>query len=80
MHKTKARKLYQVRHHGSDGLSMGRQVGHKARLLPSVAAQRIAKRLRRFGLFVTVDPIMVNVTHEQGAYLDRRHAKRGVTV
>lgn len=69
----KTRKLYQVRHHANGGLWSGRQVGHKARLLPRVAAMRIAKRLRKSGLFITVDPIMVNLTPEQSAYLDARY-------
>lgn len=75
MSKTiKTRKLYQVRHHANGGLWYGRQVGHKARLLPRAAAQRVAKRLKAAGLFITIDPITVNVTPEQAAYLDRRYA------
>ncbi|HWU71829.1 MAG TPA: hypothetical protein VN017_10800 [Pseudoxanthomonas sp.] len=70
----KTRKLYQVRNHANGGLWSGRQVGHKARLLPRAAAMKIAKRLRKSGLFITIDPIMVNVTPEQAAYLDRRYA------
>lgn len=69
----KTRKLYQIRHHANGGLWSGRQVGHKARLLPRAAAVRIAKRLRKSGLFITCDPIMVNVTPEQAAYLDARY-------
>lgn len=72
--KLKTRKLYQVRNHGNGGLWSGRQVGHKARLLPRGAAMRVAKRLRKSGLFITCDPIMANVTPEQAAYLDRRYA------
>lgn len=71
---SKTRKLYQVRNHPNGGLWSGRQVGHKARLLPRAAAMRIAKRLRKSGLVITVDPIMVNVTPEQAACLDRRYA------
>ena len=69
----KARKLYQVRVHEAG--RFGRQVGHKARLLPRAAAARIAKRLRatrRFEL-VTIDPVIVNTTPEQRAYLDARY-------
>lgn len=71
---TKQRKLYQVRNHGNNGLWSGRQVGHKARLLPRAAALRIAKRLRKSGLTITCDAIFVNVTKEQAEYLDRRYA------
>lgn len=70
----KTRKLYQVRHHANGGMSSGRSVGHKARLLPRTAALRIAKRLRKSGLFVTCDALHVNLTAEQIAYLDRRYA------
>ena len=70
----KPRKLYQIRHHANDGLWSGRQVGHKARLLPRKAALKIAKRLRKSGLFITVDPIMVNTTKEQREYLDSRYS------
>lgn len=69
----KTRKLYQVRNHPNGGLSSGRSVGHKARLLPRPVALRIAKRLRKAGLFITVDPIMVSTTPAQRAYLDARH-------
>lgn len=71
----KARKLYQVRHHANGGLWSGKCVGHKARLLPRATALRVAKRLRKAGLFITCDPILVNLTPEQAAYLDRRAAK-----
>lgn len=70
----KTRKLYQVRNHPNGGLSSGRHVGYKGRLLPRAAALRIAKRLRKSGLFITTDPITVNVTPTQAAYLDRRYA------
>lgn len=70
----KSRKLYQVRNHANGGLFNGRAVGHKARLMPRKAASRIAKRLRKAGLFITVEPMIVNVTPEQAAYLDRRYA------
>ena len=70
----KRRKLYSVRNHGNNGLWMGREVGHKARLLPRKIAMRIAKRLRKSGLFITVDALHVNLTVEQCAYLDRRYA------
>ena len=69
----KTRKLYQVRHHANGGLWSGRSVGHKAKLLPRAAAMRIANRLRKSGLFITVDPIMVNITAAQAAYLDARY-------
>jgi len=72
--KIKARKLYQVRNHANGGVFSGRQVGHKSRLLPRSVAARIAKRLRKSGLFITINPIMVNCTPEQCAYLDRRYA------
>lgn len=74
MTKIKTRKLYQVRHHENGGLWHGRHVGHKGRLLPRAPAMRIAKRLRKSGLFVTCDPIIVNVTSAQAEYLDRRYA------
>lgn len=67
----KTRTLYLVRHHAS---TFGRHVGHKARLLPRAAAQRVAKRLRHAGLFITLDRIKVNVTPEQAAYLKRRYS------
>lgn len=70
----KARKLYVVRHHGNGGLWGGKPVGHKARLVPYRAAQRIAGRLRASGLFITTDPLLVNTTAEQRAYLDSRYA------
>lgn len=69
----KTRKLYQVRNHPNDGRSSGKHVGYKMRLLPRAAAMRIAKRLRKSGLFITVDPIMVNLTKQQAAYLDARY-------
>lgn len=72
--KLKARKLYAVRHHANGGLSIGRVVGHKARLMPRAAALRIAKRLRKAGLVITCDAVTVNCTPEQRAYLDRRYA------
>lgn len=72
MTKIKTRKLYQIRVHHSG--CFGRQVGHKARLLPRTAALRVAKRLRKCGLDISTDPILVNVTPEQAAYLDRRYA------
>ncbi len=62
----KPRKLYQVRHDG-------RQVGHKARLLPRHAAQRVARRLKDAGLFVYIDPILVNVSPAEAANLARRY-------
>lgn len=70
----KTRKLYQVRNHADNGLRSGRNVGYKCRLVPFHAARRIAKRLRASGLFITIDPIMVNVTQAQAAYLDQRYA------
>jgi hypothetical protein len=70
----KTRKLYSVRHHPS-GLVFGCNVGHKARILPRVAALRIAKRLRRSGLEITCWPIIVNVTAGEAADLDRRYGK-----
>ena len=69
----KPRKLYQVRHHANNGLWSGRHVGYKGRLLPRAAAMRVAKRLRKAGLFITVDPIMVNTTQAQRDYLDKRY-------
>lgn len=71
--KLKSRKLYQVRHHGNGGLWHGVHVGFKARLLPRAVAMRVAKRLRRRGLFITTDPIQVNLCPLQCAYLDRRY-------
>lgn len=70
----KTRKLYQVRNHEGNGALRGNQVGHKCRLVPYKAARRIAKRLRAAGLFITLDAMMINVTPEQAAYLDRRYA------
>lgn len=67
----KTRKMYQLRNH--DGGRFGKQIGHKARLLPRGPAMQIAKRLRKSGLTISVDPIMVNTTPEQRAYLDRRY-------
>lgn len=72
--KNKSRKLYVVRNHANNGLCMGREVGYKARLLPRKIAMRIAKRLRKSGLFITVDAMIVNLTYEQSEYLDRRYA------
>ncbi len=69
----KPRKLYQVRHYRI-GYTFGVGVGHKSRLLPRSAAARIAKRLRKSGLDVTIAPVLVNTTPEQRAYLDRRYA------
>lgn len=70
---TKTRKLYQIRNHRA-GHTFGQTVGHKCRLLPRAAAARIAKRLRRAGLDVTIAPVVVNCTAEQIAYLERRYA------
>jgi hypothetical protein len=69
---TKTRKLYQVRNHRA-GYTFGQTVGHKCRLLPRAAAARVAKRLRRAGLDVSISPVSVNVTPAQAAYLDRRY-------
>lgn len=71
--KPKPRKLYQVRHHPDNGARSGRHVGHKGRLLPRAAALRVGNRLSRAGLFITCDPITVNLTAEQAAYIDRRY-------
>lgn len=70
----KTRKLYQVRNHSDNGTMSGKQVGCKCRLLPYIAARRIAKRLRASGLFITIDAIIVNCTKEQTDYLDKRYA------
>lgn len=70
----KKRTLYQVRHHANNGLSIGRHVGFKARLLPRRMAHRVAARLRAAGLFITCDRITVNCTAAQVSYLDRRYA------
>jgi hypothetical protein len=70
----KTRKLYQVRNNANSGLLSGRSVGHKCRLVPYAAARRIAKRLRASGMFITIDPILVNLTLAQASYLDRRYA------
>lgn len=72
--KIKTRKLYSVRHHANGGTWSGRPVGYKAKLIPRTAAMRLAKRLRKAGLFITVDPVIVNCTPEQCAYLDRLYA------
>lgn len=74
--RMKTRKLCLVRSHGLAGTAIGRAVGFKARLLPRVAASRVAKRLRKAGLFITIDPVQVNLTAEQCAYLDRRYGAR----
>lgn len=68
--KLRTRKLYQVRHHPG---VFGRQVGFKARLVPLKAARRIANRLRRSGLDITIDPLVVKLTPEQVNYLERRY-------
>jgi hypothetical protein len=71
--KIKARKLYMVRIH-DDG-TFGRQVGHKSRLIPRKAAQRVARRLRQSRRFdmVEIYPMTVNLTPDQAAYLDCRY-------
>lgn len=69
----KPRKLYQIRNYRA-GYTFGVTVGHKARLLPRGAAERIAKRLRKSGLDVTIASMVVNTTPEQRAHLDRRYA------
>jgi len=71
---TKTRKLYQIRIH-TFGHTFGKTVGHKARILPRNAAQRIAKRLRKSGHDVELFPMQVNLTVEQCAYLDNRYSK-----
>lgn len=71
---TKARKLYQIRIH-TFGLTFGKTVGHKARIIPRNAAQRIANRLRKSGHDVQLFPMLVNLTAEQCAYLDNRYSK-----
>lgn len=70
--KLRKRKLYQVRIH-REGYVFGKQVGHKCRLLPRFAAARVATRIRRGGMTVTIDPVLVNVTPEQSAELARRY-------
>ncbi|WP_454909670.1 hypothetical protein [Variovorax gossypii] len=70
--KPRKRKLYQVRIH-REGHVFGKQVGHKCRLLPRIAAQRVASRIRRGGLMVTIDPVQVNVTPLQAVELARRY-------
>lgn len=70
--KLRLRKLYQVRTH-LEGHAFGKQVGHKCRLLPRVPAQRVASRIRRGGVMVTIDLIEVNVTSAQAAELVRRY-------
>lgn len=71
----KQRKLYAVRTHAFDGV-FGKEVGHKSRLIPRKAAQRVAKRLKATKKFewVEIYPMMINLTNEQCAYLDRRYA------
>lgn len=70
--KLRKRKLYQVRIH-REGYVFGKQVGQKCRLMPRFAAARVASRIRRSGMMVTIDPVLVNVTHEQAAELARRY-------
>ena len=69
----KERKLYAVRNHPMNGAWSGVTVGHKARLLPRSAAMKIAKRLRKSGLFITIAPLVVNTTKEQRDYLSSRY-------
>lgn len=69
----KERKLYAVRNHPMNGAWSGVTVGHKARLLPRKAAMKIAKRLRKSGLFITIAPLIINTTKEQRDYLDCRY-------
>lgn len=69
----KERKLYAVRNHPMNGAWSGVTVGHKARLLPRGAAMKIAKRLRKSGLFITIAPLIVNTTKEQRDYLSARY-------
>ena len=71
---TKTRKLYQIRIH-TFRHTFGKTVGHKARILPRNAAQRIAKRLRKSGHDVELFPMQVNLTVGQCAYLDNRYSK-----
>ena len=70
----KQRKLYTVRYETTTGHLRARTVGHKARLLPRAAALRVVKRLKKAGVFAYVSALMVNVTPEQAAYLDRRYS------
>lgn len=70
--KPKLRKLYSVRHTPA-GLVFSRPAGHKTRLLPRAAAARVAKRLSRAGLDVSISPMHVKVSPEQAAYLDHRY-------
>lgn len=72
----KTRKLYEVRSYQA-GYTFGKTVGHKCRLVPRTAAVRIVKRLRRCGLDVHISAVVVNVTPEQIAYLDRRYGRAG---
>lgn len=68
----KTRKLYQIRIH-TFGLTFGKTVGHKARILPRAAAQRVAKRLRKSGHDVELFPMLVNLTADQCTHLDARY-------
>lgn len=71
--RLKQRKLYQVRHH-APGATFGKHVGFKGRLLPRYTAQRVATRLRAAGLFITIDPLFVNLTPAQAKALDARYS------
>lgn len=68
----KTRKLYSVRYYELDKV-FGKHAGYKGRLLPRVAAQRVARRLRKAGLDVQISPLVVNVTPAQEDYLKRRY-------
>lgn len=54
----KSRSLYQVRVY-RDGYVFGKHIGQKGRLIPRIAALRVAKRLRRSGMDIQVCPIRV---------------------
>lgn len=70
--KYRIRKLFQIRVHRPESI-FGVQVGHKCRLVPRAPAVRLARRLRRSGLTVTIDPIVVKLNREQVSYLDNRY-------
>jgi hypothetical protein len=72
--KLAKRKLYTVRVFPTS-TAYSKHVGHKGRLLPRHAAQRVLRRISKGGKVEGyLSPLVVNCSPEEVAYLDRRYS------